>query len=127
MARQYAADLISRDRRMRLGLARADRGADALAAAGWTGPANYTSDTGQIAAIVRSWEDRFGVRVVAAGFADLYLSVTAPPATRDEALDVAAEHFAFCPDNVWQGAHPNKLTGYAEQLIGLNSWVFWWD
>ncbi len=126
MALQYAAHLLSQDPSLRLGLVAADRGADALTAAGWTGPLNYTNDTGQIAAIMRSWEDRFGARVVGVGFADLYVSVAAPPATLDEALPVAAEHFAFCPDNIWQG-HPHTLTGYASRLAGTNTWEFWWD
>lgn len=127
MALQYAACLLAQDRPMRLGLVTADRGAAALTTAGWTGPMNYTNDIGQIAAIVSSWEDRFGVRVVGAGFADLYVSVAAPPTTLGEALPIAAEHFAFCPDNIWQGGHPHTLTGYAERLVGLNSWHFWWD
>jgi hypothetical protein len=126
MALQYAAHLLSQERSLRLGLVAATRGSGALAAAGWTGPLNYVSDTGQIAAIVRSWEDRFGARVVGAGFADLYMSVAAPPTTMDEALPVAAEHFAFCPDNIWQG-RPGTLTGYASRLVGINSWQFWWD
>jgi hypothetical protein len=37
---------------------------------------------------------------------------------------VAAEHFAFCPENMWQGT---ALAAYAEQLIGVNHWGFWWD
>jgi hypothetical protein len=126
MALQYAAHLLSQERPLRLGLVASGRGADALAATGWTGPLNYTGDTGQIAAIVRSWENRFGVRVVGVGFADLYVSVAAPPVTLDEALPVAAEHFAFCPDNIWQGS-PHTLTGYASRLVGINSWEFWWD
>ena len=126
MALQYAAHLLSQDRLLRLGLVAADRGADALTAAGWTGPLNYTSDTGQIAAIMRSWENRFGARVLGVGFADLYVSVAAPPATLDEALPVAAEHFAFCPDNIRQG-HPHTLTGYASRLVGTSAWEFWWD
>jgi hypothetical protein len=109
LASEYAAHLISRDPSMRLGLVAANRGADALATAGWTGPANYTNDTGEIAAVVRSWEDRYGARVIGAGFADLYLSVAAPPTTLDEALHIAAEHFAFCPDNIWQNSHPHTL------------------
>lgn len=127
MAIQYAAHLLSRERPLRLGLVAAERGADALAAMGWTGPANHTNDTGQIAAVVRSWENRFGARVVGVGFDTLYVSVTAPPATLDEALPIAAEHFAFCPDNIWQGSRPQTLTGYAKRLVGLNSWEFWWD
>ena len=126
-ASEYAAHLTARNPAMRLGLAAAARGADAPAAAGWTGPLNHTNDTGQIAAVLRSWEDRFGAVVVGAGFADLYLSVAAPPVTPREALHVAVEHFAFCPDNIWQGSHPYTLAAYAERIAGLNSWEFWWD
>ncbi|QKG19113.1 hypothetical protein ACTIVE_0749 [Actinomadura verrucosospora] len=94
---------------------------------GWSGPLNYTNDTGEIASVVRSWEDRFGARVVGAAFSDLYLSVSAPPSTHEEALRIAAEHFAFCPDDIWQNSTPATLTSYAEGLIGLNAWEFWWD
>ncbi|WP_309115420.1 DUF4253 domain-containing protein [Saccharothrix sp.] len=121
LARQLLTDHPS----MRLGLVAADRGADALAAAGWFGPANYTEDTAEISAVLRSWEDRFGARVVGVGFSTLLLSVAAPPTTHDQALAVAAEHFAFCPDNVWQGVTP--LSAYAERLVGDHSWAFWWD
>ena len=98
---------------------------DALAVCGWTGPLNFTDDTGEIAAVVGDWQDRFGARVVGAGFADLYLTVAAPPATLEEALPIAAEHFAMCPDNVCQGA--GTLTAYARGLIGTPVWQFWWD
>jgi Domain of unknown function (DUF4253) len=78
--------------------------------------------------VVRSWEDRFGVRVVRVGSDTLHLSVAAPPTTVEHALRVAAEHWAFCPDNVFQGpADANTLTSYAEQIRGKNSWSFWWD
>ncbi|MGN9763981.1 DUF4253 domain-containing protein [Micromonospora sp. SD12] len=113
------------DGRTRLGLVPAVRGADTLAVAGWSGPTNHTGDAGEISAVLRSWEDRFGVRVVGVGFATLYVSVAAPPTTTGHALAVAAEHFAFCPDNVWQGA--GSLAAYAEELLGVHSWSFWWD
>lgn len=78
--------------------------------AGWSGPANYTGDTAKISAVLRSWEDRYATRVVGlAGYATLYLSVAAPPRTYQDALHIAAEHFAFCPDNIWQGRHPHTL------------------
>ncbi|MEJ2856879.1 MULTISPECIES: DUF4253 domain-containing protein [unclassified Saccharothrix] len=120
-----AEHLLSEHRSMRLGLVATDRGADALTNVGWFGPANYTNDTAEISAVLRSWEDRFGARVVGVGFSTLLLSVAAPPTTPEAALAVAAEHFAFCPDNVWQGVSP--LTAYAERLVGDHSWSFWWD
>jgi hypothetical protein len=107
-----------------LGLVVAQRGADTLAVTGWSGPLNH-ADSSEIAAVVRSWEDRFGVRVVGVGFANLVLSVAAPPKTKDHAVHVAAEHFAFCPDNVWQGIEPLRM--YARYVYDAGTWSFWWD
>ncbi len=113
---------------MRIALIAADSGADALTRAGWSGPANYTNDTAKISAVIRSWQDRFGVRVIGlAGYATLHLSVAAPPTTHDEALHIAAEHFALCPDNIWQSVKPYTLAAYAERLIDEQSWTFRWD
>ncbi|MGV9313636.1 DUF4253 domain-containing protein [Streptomyces sp. NPDC003691] len=111
----------------RLGLVAAASGADALAAVGWTGPVNYDGDTAKFSAVLRSWEERFGARVVAVGFATLHLSVAAPPASGEDALAIAAEHFAFCPDNILQDSRYRGLSAYAEGLVGASSWDFWWD
>jgi hypothetical protein len=110
-----------------LALVPARRSADIPAAMGWTGPLNYESDTAVLCSVLRSWEDRFGVRVVALGFDHLVLSVAAPPGTPAEAEAVAAEHFAFCPDNITQGDH-ETLRAYAEHaVLGQRVWSFWWD
>jgi Domain of unknown function (DUF4253) len=122
IADRYARVVL--DGSARLGLVAAGRGADALATVGWSGPTNY-AETGKISAVVRSWEDRFGVRVVGVGFDTLRLSLAAPPTTLDQALPIAAEHFAFCPDNVWQAV--GSVAAYAEELVGADSWTFWWD
>ncbi|MYR42990.1 DUF4253 domain-containing protein [Streptomyces sp. SID5910] len=126
IADQYAQAFLSQHPHARLGLVAAPRGADALTTAGWNGPVNYDNDTAVFSAVVRDWEDRFGARVVGVGLSTLHLSVAAPPSRLEGALRIAAEHFAFCPDNVWQGAHRDLAT-YAEDLIGLNCWDFWWD
>ncbi|GAA4557342.1 DUF4253 domain-containing protein [Planotetraspora kaengkrachanensis] len=70
---------------------------------------------------------RYGARVVGVSRSELFLSVAAPPATMDEALHIAAEHIALCPDDIWQGHKPYTLTGYAERLIGFSAWESWWD
>ncbi|WP_244976281.1 DUF4253 domain-containing protein [Nocardia huaxiensis] len=106
-----------------LGLVPAARGADALSLSGWRGPINHTNFTEEISAVVRSWEQRFGVRVIKVGWDTLDLSVAAPPANRDHALQVAAEHRAFCPDNF---SHAS-LESYAAWLVGRDHWSFWWD
>lgn len=119
----YARTLASRG--TPLGLAAVSLGADALAAIGWQGALNHNQWTAPLAAVVRSWEDRFGARLVGMGFNTLELSVAAPPVTVPHALLVAAEHWAFCPDNIVQGA--GDLVGYAEHIRGRHSWSFWWD
>jgi hypothetical protein len=119
------ADLHGGAKTWLLGLVPADRGADTLTVAGWDGPCNHTGHTQEISAVVRSWEERFGARVVAVGFAELSLSVAAPPLTYDHALRVATEHLAFCPDNIWQGT--GSLEDYAKGLINAEHWSFWWD
>jgi hypothetical protein len=126
-AAEYAEHLLATRPSLRLGLVVADDGPHALAVTGWPGAANYIPDTSRLAAVLRSWEERYGTRVVAAGFGTLYLSVAAPPTTLDEALRIAAEHFALCPDNVWQVRKPYTLAAYAERLVGSGCWEFWWD
>jgi hypothetical protein len=102
----------------------ATRSADVISAMGWRGPLNYTEDMPRLSAILRSWEDRFGTRVIEVGSDTLVLAVAAPPATAQHAERVAAEHLAFCPDNI-MGA--GTIRAYAPKIRHKNSWVFWWD
>ncbi|WP_028809348.1 DUF4253 domain-containing protein [Streptomyces sp. 351MFTsu5.1] len=111
----------------RLALVPARRSADIPAAIGWTGPLNHENDVARLCAVLRSWEDRFGIRVIALDFDRLEVSVAAPPSTQEAAEAVAAEHFAFCPDNIHQGSH-STLAAYAEHaVLGQRTWSFWWD
>lgn len=111
----------------RLALVPARRSADIPTAIGWSGPLNHENDVARLCAVLRSWEDRFGIRVVALGFDTLTVSVARPPTTEAEALALAAEHFAFCPDNIQQSTL-NTLEAYAEKaLLNQEAWTFWWD
>ncbi|PPK97994.1 uncharacterized protein DUF4253 [Kineococcus xinjiangensis] len=112
--------LVSPEPRPRLGLVAAARGADALTAVGWNGPGQFEWDTGKLSSVVRSWEDRFGARVVGVGFASLHLSVAAPPRTWEEAMAIAAEH-------VTANQEHTLMRPYAPDLIGAASWRLWWD
>ncbi|MER6138208.1 DUF4253 domain-containing protein [Streptomyces sp. NPDC001815] len=110
-----------------LALVPARRSADIPAAIGWCGPVNHTTDVAPLCAVLRSWEDRFGIRVVALAFDQLVVSVAAPPGTPAEAEAIAAEHYAFCPDSIEQSDH-GSLRVYAErEVLGARSWTFWWD
>jgi hypothetical protein len=103
-----------------IGFVPAADGAAAIAACGWTSNAG---DPVKIAAVVRSWQQRFGVRLCSLGFDLLCLSVAWPPVTAEQARRVAAEHFAFCPDI----ADFSTFTEYAASLEGASVWQFWWD
>ncbi len=109
----------------RLLLVPAERSADVVTAAGWAGPLNHCEDMAPLSALLRSWEDRFGARVIEVGFDTLAVAVAAPPATEAAAQRVAAEHFAFCPDNVVQGS--GTIAAYAAAIAAADLWLFWWD
>jgi len=122
---EWFAGELEYDADSRLLLAPVTRGADLPAVVGWSGPISHSNQVAPLLALLRGWEDRFGVRVVRLGFDTLDVSVAAPPTTPEHALHVAAEHLAFCPDNVEQG--PGSLRTYAETIRGCNNWSFWWD
>jgi hypothetical protein len=71
------------------------------------------------------WQERFGAQVVGFGHATLYLSVSAPPTTRQHAEQVALEHFLTCPDNVYQVAW--TFPGYVDRVLRADLWRLWWD
>jgi hypothetical protein len=75
--------------------------------------------------VLRSWEERFGATVMRVGFDTVDLLVERPALSQQAALAVAAEHFAFCMDNIYQGA--GSISEYARQLTGATRWSFWWD
>lgn len=119
---RVAKEIASKDRR--LGLVAVERSADAVAVIGWMGAINH-ADAGSLSSVLRSWEDRFGTVVVGVEFDVLTLAVRRPPITEDEALATAAEHFAFCPDNIYQGV--GSIKKYASGLVNSHRWDFWWD
>jgi hypothetical protein len=109
----------------------ATRPADAVAQLGWFGACNWSLSGADIAAVLRSWEDRFGAYLVRIGFAEFDVLVTRPPVTDEQCLLLADEHYAFCPDNF----SPQDLADpvlysrdeYASLLRGSPVWHFWWD
>jgi Domain of unknown function (DUF4253) len=107
----------------RIGLAPAARPADVLPLIGWT-PSDQ-SDALPVAAVVRSWEDRFGARLLRVGFAEFSLLVDRPPRTIEHAQRIAAEHFAFCDECAGKGL--SDIPSIAANLMQTPIWTFWWD
>ena len=111
----------------RIMLAPAARGADVITSVSWQGAFNFSNDMPPLSSVLRSWEGRFGARLVELGLDTLALTVAAPPVTTEHAEHVAAEHFAFCPDNVVQGQAPTIREYAATMVQGKAIWSFWWD
>ncbi|MEV1053660.1 DUF4253 domain-containing protein [Streptomyces sp. NPDC049887] len=107
-------------------LVRARRSADIPAVIGWSGPLGHEGDVARLCSVLRSWEDRFGIRVVGLSLGRLVLSVAAPPTRTADAEVLAAEHLAFCPDSVLRSPRPG-LGPCARRLLGAPVWTFSWD
>jgi len=108
-----------------LGLVGLNRPADILDTVGWMGAVNEDGDPLDMSTVLRSWELRFDAYVVGTGTDTLMLAVGRPPRDLRSATAIAAEHFAFCPDNIQQGV--GTIREYAETLVGEWVWPFWWD
>jgi hypothetical protein len=78
-----------------------------------------------VSAVLRSWEDRYGARLLEVGFAEFRLVVSRPPRTVDEALPIAAEHIAFCDECGRMGLRHVQML--AKTLVDNPFWDFWWD
>ncbi len=107
---------------IRIGLVAVTRPADAVAAIGWSGPANEYQEIASISAVLRTWEDRFGAYVVVIGFDTLELAVERPDVAKDQRTALAAEWIAFDPTLV-EFASPAEIANG----VDASAWQFWWD
>jgi hypothetical protein len=135
-ADRFAADLAAapggvelltgRDSGIHIGLVQATDGAAALVACGFM---SRRGETAEDAAVIRSWQDRFGARLCAVGFDCLALSVANPPVSPEHCHRVAAEHLAYeTPEALVDGIDtPLSFEEYAARLCRSNTWWFWWD
>lgn len=102
-----------------------NRPADAPDAIGWMGAVNYDADPLDLSTVLRSWELRFDAYLVGLGTDTMTLAVGRPARDLAAATAIAAEHYAFCSDNVDQGV--GSIREYASMLVNESIWHFWWD
>ncbi len=102
------------------------RPADVPWVIGWSGACNLSLSGADISSVLRSWEDRFGAVLTSMGFDELLVVTDSLPTRPDvrQLEAIGAEHYAFCPDNIDQGAESMKA--YLPQ-IERGRWPFWWD
>ena len=115
--------LVQYTRDARIGLVPAARPADILPRIGWAGASNHRTAS-ELAAVLRSWEDRFGARLLEVGYDEIRLLVSRPPQTLEAAFRIAAEHFAFA-DEAHKG--PRYVGEIANVIVNNPFWDFWWD
>lgn len=109
----------------RLALFPLDRSADIVAYVGWPGAGALYDSAAPVSAVLRSWEERYGARVFRVGPDTIDLIVQRPPRHPADALAVAAEQFALCPDIVVQAE--GSIQALADQIVGEPLWSLWWD
>ncbi|MBS2001112.1 MAG: DUF4253 domain-containing protein [Candidatus Obscuribacterales bacterium] len=73
----------------------------------------------------KRWFKMHDAEIVSIGRATIEMVVERPPSTREEALEIAREHFVYCPDSVDQGA--GNVSSLAAELLNGRVWHFWWD
>jgi hypothetical protein len=102
------------------------------ARSGWEVPAflrmggwNYCPEPHEHVCILRYWEQFYGAEVVGVSFDTLEMQVALPPIDKESALELARQHFVYCPDTVQQGA--DTLQRLAGLLLDSHVWSFWWD
>jgi uncharacterized protein DUF4253 len=80
----------------------------------------------ELATVLRSWEERFGARLLRIGSdAKLKVLVERPPRTLEDAWPIAAEHWAFADE--CGGAGLRDIAAIAASLVNAPIWTFWWD
>jgi hypothetical protein len=108
----------------RIGLVAAGRPADVLPVIGWGGLVNRGESLLPLTAVLRSWEDRFGARLIDVGYAGLRLLAERPPRTLEAAQRLAAEQVVLA-DECADGAR--DIPRIAARLASGPIWTFWWD
>lgn len=112
-------------------LVAADRPADTLAVTGWLAT-DFFQGPLPFSAVLRTWEDRFGARLVQVGpSAEFRLLVQRPLRTMPEALSIAAEHWAFSTTWIGEGNGERldltEIRDIAPRVVDSPIWGFWWD
>lgn len=108
----------------RLGLVPARSPAECVHRLAWPGTAPAGITGIELASLLASWEERHGALLLGMTESSLVLAVLRPPATLEEAIEVAAEHHALCPDEAHGWGDDRS---YAEQLLDAPTWRLTWD
>lgn len=77
-------------------------------------------------AVCKYWFEKYGA--IPAVFTHDVMEFYAPNKLNGaDSLEAAKEHYAFCPDRVFQSTSTNTLSEVAVCLEKSEVWYFWWD
>lgn len=76
-------------------------------------------------AVQRGWHERWGAEPVALAHDTLECRTPRPPATREEALELARLQCRYCSDLITRGVE--SVPALALGLMESSVWLFWWD
>lgn len=76
-------------------------------------------------AAFQSWKERFDAQLIAMTFDTVELRIGRNPTTRDEAMSLARELYAYCNDLIDQGVE--SLSALAAITMNQSHWSIWWD
>jgi uncharacterized protein DUF4253 len=76
-------------------------------------------------AVLRRWSQLYGSQLVAMTHDVVECRVQRPPSTREAAMALAREQFAYCSDIVHQGV--GTISALAASIMNASVWYFWWD
>ncbi|GLZ81203.1 hypothetical protein Afil01_60100 [Actinorhabdospora filicis] len=108
-----------------LGLVQAEHGWQVPALLPWAGSTNWEIFGAEHAAILRRWDEYVDVEVVAMSWDVLELYVAEPPTDPQEALALAGEVYAYCPDLLAAGVP--TLDDLAQHMVKSKAWYFRWN
>ena len=91
---------------------------------GWSGLAGRGESLLPLTAVLRSWEDRFGARLIDVGYAGLRLLAERPPRTLEAAQRLAAEQVVLADECIDSASTVPDIAG---RLLNAPIWTFWWD
>lgn len=89
---------------------------------GW----NECPDTPDLMAVVKYWFETHGALPSVMTHDTLEFTV-AKPVNKEDALQLALEQYAWCPDVVDQGPEDATVGTLADTLAISKVWYFWWD
>lgn len=75
--------------------------------------------------VLRYWNEKYGADIITLTHDVIECTVSRPPTTKEEAMELAREQFIYCSDIVFQGTE--SLSALAATLLNGKTWYFWWD